>query len=181
MVGHKIEDESQAALSELLTRRGEPRGTPEVLVHHVAAHAIRRADIVRRRKVWQGAAEVLKEPLVSHGNLDSSRASLPDAHEPHRVKAMSDAMASHSSCGTVARFSVPLICPAQLREPHPGVDFVDDRMFGPVFHDISSRPNRDFSGSTKTPSAETGRIVSVEIFMERDRDNCVSQSRVLIW
>ena len=120
VIGHEIEDEAHTALGELFTCHGKSLGTSQVFVHDVATHAIRRSDIVRRRKVGEDAAELLDEPLVSQGYFDSRRASFPDTHEPHGIE-------------TVGREGIPIILryccevqrlssrPTQLPQPHPGV------------------------------------------------------------
>ncbi len=87
VVGHKVEDEPQAAFTELLRAAASPCGPPRWFIDDVAPHAIGRADIVLRRKVRQGALEIFEEPRVVHGDRDPGRAALPHAHEPDGVKA----------------------------------------------------------------------------------------------
>ena len=130
VVGHEIEDEPHAALCERFPGCCEPLRTAEVPIDDVAAHAVGRADIVLRREVGKGAAEVLEEPLVSHGDLDPGGAPLPDAHEPDGVKAVSgDGIPLlRRNRGEIHR---PLVFPAQISQPDPGVDLVDDRVLGP--------------------------------------------------
>ena len=86
VVGHKIEDQPDAALGEHFAGCREPRGTAEALVNDVTAHAIGRADIVLCRKVGKGPAEILQQALVPHGDFNPGRAPLPDAHQPHGVE-----------------------------------------------------------------------------------------------
>ena len=111
----------------------QPLRTTEVFVNDVAAHAVGRADIVLRRKVGEGSPEILKEPLVPHGDLDPGRAPLPDAHEPDGVKAMGG-----DGIPLLLRnrgeVHGPLVFPAQFTQPDPGVDLINDRMLGPRFH-----------------------------------------------
>ena len=133
VVGHEIEDQPQASLREHFAGSREPRGTAEVLVDDVAAHAIGRADIVLCRKVGKGPAEILQEALVPHGDFNPGRAPLPDAHEPHGVEAKGGnripLLGRHR--GEIHR---PLVFLAEFTQPDPGVDLVDDGMFGPGFH-----------------------------------------------
>ena len=87
----------------------------------------------QKTSVRQRPHEVLEESLVLHGYLDSGRTAFPDAHEPHGVKVTGGDLIpllrrhrgeSHRS----------LIIPAQLPQPHPGVDFVNNGMQRLCFH-----------------------------------------------
>ena len=51
VIGYEVEDQAQAALSELTPRGGQALRSAEMFVNDVPAHAVRRADIVLRRKV----------------------------------------------------------------------------------------------------------------------------------
>ena len=130
MVRHKIQDETNAALCEGFTGCCEPLWTAEMCIDGVAPHAVGRADIVLRRKVGKGSTEILEEPLVPHGDFNSGGASLPDAHEPQGVKAMrGDGIPLlRRNRGEIHR---PLVFPAQISEPDPGVDFINNRVLGP--------------------------------------------------
>ena len=58
MVRHEIQEQPHASLREFSTRDGETFGTSEVLVHHVAPHAIRGSDIVFRPEIGKSPAEI---------------------------------------------------------------------------------------------------------------------------
>ena len=133
VVRDKIEDEAQPALTEHGSRGGESLRPAEVIVNDVAAHTVGRADIVLRHKVGEGSPEILEEPLVSHGDFDAGRAALPDPHEPHGVEAtggdLIPLLRRHRG-----KIHGPLVFPAQITQPDPGVDFVDDGMPRPRAH-----------------------------------------------
>ena len=87
VVGNEIEDQPQSAFAERGTRGGKSLRPAEMFVDDVAAHAVGRADIVLRDKVGERSPEIFEEPLVAHGDRDAGGAPLPDAHEPHGIKA----------------------------------------------------------------------------------------------
>ena len=133
VVRDEIEDQAQPALREHGPRGGKSLRPAELFIDDVAAHAVGRADIVLRRKVGKGSPEILKEPLVAHGDRDSGGAALPDAHEPHGIEAAGGdrvpLLLRHRG-----RDRRPLVFPAQITQPDPGVDLVDDGMLGPGLH-----------------------------------------------
>jgi hypothetical protein len=64
MVGDKVEDQPQPAFTEHASCDGEPLRPAEVFIDDVAPQAVGRADIVLRRKVWEGPPKILEEPPV---------------------------------------------------------------------------------------------------------------------
>ena len=133
VVRDEIEDEAQSALAEHGTRGGESLRAAEVLIDDVPAHAVGRADVVLRDKVGERSQEIFEEPRVAYRDRDSSGAALPDAHEPHGIKATGgDAIPLLRRHRTqVQRL---LVFPAKITQPDPGVDLIDDRMLGPGAH-----------------------------------------------
>ena len=104
-----------------------------MFVDDVAAHAVGRADIVLRRKVGEGPPEILKEPLVSHGDANPHGAPFPNTHEPDGVEALIG-----DRIPLLVRdrgeIQAPPVLAAQIVQPHPRVHFVDDGMLGPGLH-----------------------------------------------
>ena len=121
VVRHEVEDQFQAATLERLSRRCEATVATELAGNLVLADAVRRADDVGACEVGQRTLEALHEPLVSKRDLDAGRASFPDPHQPDRIE-------------PELRDRVPLLdrhvgeADAQLAQPDPGVDLVDERM-----------------------------------------------------
>ena len=105
MVRDEVEDEAQPTLAEHGTRGGKSPQSAEVLIDDVAAHAVGRADVVLRDKVGERSPVFFEEPRAAHRDHDPSRAALPDDHD-HTASKPPAAMRSHSSVGTVPRFSV---------------------------------------------------------------------------
>ncbi len=156
--GNKIQDQPQPAFTEQASCGGEPRGAAEVLIDDVAAHAVGRPHIVFRRKVGEGSPEILEEPRVSHGDLNSGRAPLPDPHEPDGVKAQGG-----NGIPLRLRYRAEiywsLVFPAEFTQPHPGIDLVNDRIFGPGFHLLTSPASEaPFANAASLPpsSARSG-------------------------
>lgn len=133
VVWYEIEDQAQPALMKHGSGDGESLRPTEVVINDIAAHAVRGADVILRRKVRQGSPEVFKKPLVLHGDFDSSGTALPDAHQPNGVKA--------KGCDPIpligrhrGKVHGPLVFPAHFTKPDPGVYLVNDRVFGPCAH-----------------------------------------------
>jgi hypothetical protein len=133
MVRNEVEDEMDVTLCEGLTSGRKSLGSTEIFIDDVAAHAIRRADIVFCLKIRESPPEILKEAFVSHGDFNSDWAPFPHSHEPHGGK-------STGSKGIPLLFwnggeiHGPFIFLAQLTQPHPRVDLIDDGMLGPGLH-----------------------------------------------
>ena len=86
VVGYIVEDELDAACSELLPCDGQGCVPAEVRIDDVLAHAVGRADVVVRREIGQGTLEVCEECAVMVGDGDARRAALPHTHKPHGVE-----------------------------------------------------------------------------------------------
>ena len=85
VVGDEIEHQAQAPLGEFLAGNCQTFRPAQVGIDHVIADAVGGADVVRRGEVGERPAEVVEEPLVSHGDVDPGRAPLPDPHEPDGI------------------------------------------------------------------------------------------------
>ena len=156
VVGNEVENQPQAALTEVAPRGGESHRSAEMFVDDVAAYAVGRADVVLRREVGKGPLEIPKKPFVSHGDVNPCRAPLPDAHEPDGVEALRGDRIPllFRDCGEIHASLVPA---AQIIEPRPCVHLIDDGMPGPRSHVVSTAAlgtGRRFA-LVRAPSANT--------------------------
>ncbi len=62
VIGNEVEDQAQPALSEMAPRGGESLGSAEMFVNDVAAHAVRRADIVCGEKSGRAFLKSWRSP-----------------------------------------------------------------------------------------------------------------------
>ena len=126
VVRDEVEDQSQAALGEGRARGGEPGRAAEVGVDDVPADAVRRADDVLRHVVGQRLAERGDEAVVLERDRDPGRAALPHPHQPDGVEAE---LGDRVPLGRrdVAERDRPARARAQLAQPHPRVELVDER------------------------------------------------------
>ena len=84
VVGHVVQDQPRAALSQGGTRHGKPGRAAEGRVGHVAAHAVRRSGDIGALQVRQRIQERRLQPGIGVRQGQPGRASLPHAHQPER-------------------------------------------------------------------------------------------------
>ena len=110
-----------------------PRGPPNDVVDDIPAHAVRRSDHVGGSQVGQGLAERGLQPGVRVRQLKAGRASLPHAHQPHRVDAVRRDLVPGRG-GHVGQRYRPPGGARLLTQPDRGVHLVDHRRPRPSSH-----------------------------------------------
>ena len=88
MVGHKIEQQAQATFGEFAASRCQTLRAAQMLVDHIAPHAVSGTNIVLGAKIGKSSTEIVQETGVVVGNGNAGRASLPHAHEPNCVESV---------------------------------------------------------------------------------------------
>src|SRR6516162_6678097 len=83
VVGHKIEDETHAALSKFPAGDSQSLPASQMLIHCVASHAIGGAHVVFGVKIGKRPMEIGHEIRVLIGNGDAGGTALPHTHQPH--------------------------------------------------------------------------------------------------
>ena len=133
VVGHVVQEQPDAAGGQRGARRGQRLGAAERGVGDVPAHAVRRSDHVVGPQVGQRVPERGLQPGVRVRQRQAGRASLPHAHQPHRVDAgRRDRVPGRG--GHVGQRHPPPGGPRQLVQPDRGVDLVDHRLVRPPGH-----------------------------------------------
>ena len=129
VVRHEVEDQPQPALGERLARRREAgrarRGARRPCSRGCSTASRRRPPCV---KSGQRAPEALDQAVVLERDRDPGRAALPDAHQPDRVEAERRDRVPLAPRARRARSIGLPGATAQLVEPDPGVDLVDERV-----------------------------------------------------
>src|SRR6266566_3479004 len=112
-------------LSKHLSSYGESFRTSEMLIYNVPVYAITGADVISRSIVRQRMMEIGLQTYVFVCYAYSRRTSLPYAHQPYSID---------SQCGNriplcwrnCTECDCAFVLAAQIIEPHPGIDFVND-------------------------------------------------------
>ena len=127
MVGHEVQDQANPAVRKGLPCRRQPVGAAEHRVHLVSADAVRRTDDVVDGEVGQDVPAMLDQGFVRSGDRDTGRAALPHPHQPHHISTGRRDRVPHLA-GDITQFDAPAAPPAELVEPRPRVDLVDERV-----------------------------------------------------
>ncbi|MCG3776005.1 MAG: hypothetical protein JW395_2854 [Nitrospira sp.] len=135
VIRDEIQDQSHPPVGQLLPGSSKFCRPSQVLVHDVASHTIGRTDIVLCHKVRESSPEIRKQPLVLHRNGCAGGTPFPHAHEPDRIKTVSSKGVPFLIGNRGQGHGLP-VCPAQLTQPDPGVDLIDDRIFPPGLHPL---------------------------------------------
>ena len=126
MVRHEVEDEREPTLGQRGPRSRET-GRPTQMRDRRSSRGRSTASRPRPRvvEVGQRAPERVGQALVLERDRDPRRAALPDAHQPDGVEPeLPDRVPlARRNAREIDRGSVAA---AQLVEPHPGVDLVDE-------------------------------------------------------
>ena len=111
-------------LASSFAGNGEGCRASQVSIDYVASYAVSRADVIFECEVRQSMAKFVQKVVVVIGNRDARRAAFPNAHEPYRVEAIV-CYGVPLGCGDGSEIDRGLPFPAQIRQPHPGVDLID--------------------------------------------------------
>jgi len=133
VVRHEIQDQAETAAAKFPACRGEAVGAPEALVHGVVPYAVRGALDVVVREIRQDPAALLEERRQAPGQPRPRGAPAPDAHEPDGIETEgSDGFPFLRGDGR--QRDGPAVPAAQFGKPGPGVDLVDQGLFGQDGH-----------------------------------------------
>ncbi len=135
VIGHKIEDEAQAKQPQPLAQSGQFFVAAQCRVHPVTIDGVRRTDHVLWGVIWQRPAVFGLQARVLLGDLAAARAALPHSHEPQGVKTIAR-QPLQLGLGHVTQGHRPPGFPAQVVQPDPGIDLVDNGIGWPVAHSI---------------------------------------------
>ena len=127
VVGHEVQDQAHPAVGKRLPCRRQPVGAAEHRFHLVSTDAVRRTDDVVDGEVGQDVPAMLHQGLVRSGDRDTGRAALPHPHQPHHIRTGRGDRVPHLA-GDITQFDAPTAPPAELVEPRPRVDLVDERV-----------------------------------------------------
>jgi len=133
VVGYEIEDKAHAALCQFAAGDRQRLRPSQVGVDHVATHATGRTHVILLREIGQSPPKVLLQAGIGVGDADPRGTALPYPHEPHRVEAQTRDVVPHRFRNR-SEGQGRLSFAAELSQPHPGVDFINHRVFRPAVH-----------------------------------------------
>jgi hypothetical protein len=123
-----VEQQADAASRQLLAGDREPDVATEVVVDGVAADGVGRAGHVRGREVRQELAGLIGPHLACP--MGGVGTALPHPHQPHGIGRRRQDRVPHRG-RDVGEGDAAGEAPAELVEPHPGVDLQDGRVGRP--------------------------------------------------
>ena len=133
MVGHKIQDQPHTPCGQLRPGLRQSFRTADAHIHPVRFDAIRRTDVVLRRKIRQQPTEFVQQTVVCHRNPDTCRTSLPHAHQPDGIASVRGQAVPDMFRDVAEGEGTPCLL-AQVVEPDPGINLVDRRVTRPGRH-----------------------------------------------
>ena len=122
MIGHEIENQLDAMLSQLFAKNGQALAAAQLAFDLIIMDGVGGAGHVRFADIGQRVSILVQ---VIERALSRGRAALPNAHQPDGVKAPGGQRLQLRR-RHICQGDGPAIIAAQLIQPDPGIDLIND-------------------------------------------------------